>query len=74
MPKDIRHHIMLSKHEFDLIQMCIRHDIECIYRNSELKTIQSRTELETLIKLSNTLEERWFKKGGLRNDVSKRQQ
>lgn len=62
MPKDIRHHILLSKHEFDLIQMCIRHDIESLYRNTELKTIQSRTEMEGLIKLSCILEERWFKK------------
>lgn len=62
MPKDIRHNIILSKHEFDLIQMCIRHDIENLYRNTELKTLQSRTELEGLLKLSNILEERWFKK------------
>ena len=62
MPKDYRHHIMLSKHELDKIQMCIRNNIEWLYRNTELKTLQNRIELESLIKLSNTLEERWFKK------------
>ena len=63
MPKDFRHHIILSKHEYDLIQMCIRHDIESVYRN-DVKAIQTRIELETLLRLSCILEERWYKRGG----------
>ena len=61
MVKDPRKQIFISKHELELIQMCIRHDIETLYQHNKI-TLDIRKEIAALISLSAKLEDRWYKK------------
>lgn len=61
MVKDPRKQIFISKHELELIQMSIRHDIETLYQHNKI-TLDIRREIAALISLSAKLEDRWYKK------------
>ena len=55
---EVSKNILIYKHEYDLIQMCIREQVELLHLSE--KTNFDRAMIETLISLSAVLEDRWY--------------
>jgi hypothetical protein len=55
---EVNKNILIYKHEYDLIQMCIREYVELLHLYE--KTDFDRAMIETLISLSAVLEDRWY--------------
>lgn len=55
---EVSKNILIYKHEYDLIQMCISEQVELLHLSEQ--TVFDRKMIETLISLSAVLEDRWY--------------